>query len=71
MASCITARDEFGPVRTAALLEILRDKTVFCRAFLDVSLPKRIGQPWYTLRMEREWQEDELEDNMLWQSYFP
>jgi hypothetical protein len=71
MASFITARDEVGPVRTAALLEMLRDKMVFCRTFLDVSLPPRIDQPWYTVRMEREWLEDELEGNMLWEAYFP
>jgi hypothetical protein len=50
---------------------MLCDKARFSRAFLDVSLPPRIDQPWYTLRMEREWQEDELEDNMPWHSYFP
>jgi hypothetical protein len=33
---------------------MLRDQRGFCRAFLDVSLPPRIDQPWYTVRMERE-----------------
>jgi hypothetical protein len=40
---------------------MLHDRTVFCRAFLDVSLPPRNDQPWYTVRMEREWQEGESE----------
>jgi hypothetical protein len=65
-ASCITARDEFRPVRTSALLEMLHDRTEFCRAFLDVTLPPHIDQPWYTLRKEKEWQEDELEGNFCW-----
>jgi hypothetical protein len=54
MASCITARDEFHPVKTSALLELLYDRTEVCRAFLDVTLPPHIEQPWYTVRMERE-----------------
>jgi hypothetical protein len=57
MASCITARDEFRPVRPDALLELLHDRTEVCRAFLDVTLPHHIDQPRYTVRMEREWQE--------------
>jgi hypothetical protein len=65
MASCVTARDEFRLVATSALLEMLRDKTEFCGAFLDVSLPQRIDQTWYTLRMEAEWHEYELEDNIV------
>jgi hypothetical protein len=44
---------------------------VFCRAFLDVSLPARIDQPWYTMRAEREWQEDELEGNVGMDIYMP
>jgi hypothetical protein len=71
MASCITARDEFRPVRTSALLEMLHDRTVFCRALLEVSLPARLDQPWYTVRMEREWQEGESEETRGLELYMP
>jgi hypothetical protein len=71
MASCITARDEFRPVRTSALLEMLHGRTEFCSAFLDVSLPPHIDQPWYTVRMDREWQEGEREETRGLDLYMP
>jgi hypothetical protein len=45
MASCIFTRDEYRPVESSALTEMLRDKFEFCRAYLDVSLPPHLNVP--------------------------
>jgi hypothetical protein len=71
MASCITARDEFRPVRSSALLELLLDRTEVCRAFLDAILPPHIDQPFYTVRMERKWQEGVREETRGLDLYMP
>jgi hypothetical protein len=58
-------RDEYSSAFTGTVVDLLFGKTLFCVARVFPYIPQWMDKPWYTVRMEREWQEHGGEINAL------